>query len=244
FDDLLNAGPEKNGKDLFTCFIQTDGYGCSVQFARRKREEHELSAAPTLILEDFNRAEGEENFIPTTIDPGRKQIFTAAIGHNSNTHQTRRVSDVERRTYTGSRRRQNYVDKLKIQKGIKDIETNIPTAKKTNLETYEAHITYLLEHLPALLQFYSHKSAPFAFYNYQGRQRANAEVANIVLNGGKKYNPQKRKHTKKNRRERRKRRKSKEIGLLEDEKNLKKVEVEKKKEKGKQKQDTSKEDKA
>ena len=46
-----------------------------------------------------------------------------------------------------------------------------------------------------MLQFYSQKSAPFAFYNYQGCQRANAEVANIILNGGKKYNFKKKEST-------------------------------------------------
>jgi hypothetical protein len=131
--------------------------------------------------------------LPSTIDLGRKHIITASIGHKSNNHQVRRCSDLERRYYTGSRRRQNYVKKLKIAKNIKDIETHIPTAKTVKLETYKRYITYLLEHLSHLSQFYSQKSAPFAFYNCQGCQRANAEVANIILNSGKKYNFKKKK---------------------------------------------------
>ncbi|KAI9254105.1 hypothetical protein EDC94DRAFT_243142 [Helicostylum pulchrum] len=211
-DDLKNAN--STGKDLFACFAQTDGHSISLQFVRKRREKY--SETPILALEDFSRTEVEENFLPCTIDPGHKNIYTAAIGHNSKEHQVRRCSDLERRCYTGSRRRQAYVDKLKIAKNIKDIETNIPTAKTVNLETYKVHITYLLEHLPRLLQFYSQESAPFSFYDYQGRQRANAEVANTILNGGKKYNPTKRKNTRKNRAERRKKRKKKEAKLIED----------------------------
>jgi hypothetical protein len=62
-------------------------------------------------------------------------------------------------------------------------------------------------HLPLFFQFYNYKSAPFRFYDYQGRQRSNAEMANILLNGGKKYNLAKRKHTRKYRRRRKKNRK-------------------------------------
>ncbi|KAI9274028.1 hypothetical protein EDC94DRAFT_117097 [Helicostylum pulchrum] len=179
--DLKNAN--STGKDLFVCFAQTDGHSISLQFIRKRRDKY--SETPILALEDFSRTEAEENFLSCTIDPGRKNIYTAAIGHNSKEHQVCRCSDLERRCYTGSRRRQAYVDKLKIAKNIKDIETNIPTAKTVNLETYKVHITYLLKHLPRLLQFYSQESAPFSFYGYQGRQRANAEAANTILNGGK-----------------------------------------------------------
>jgi hypothetical protein len=40
--------------------------------------------------------------------------------------------------------------------------------------------------LPVLFEFYSFKSAPFKFHDYQGKQRSNAEMANILINGGKK----------------------------------------------------------
>ncbi|KAI8054877.1 hypothetical protein BDF21DRAFT_349820, partial [Thamnidium elegans] len=126
-----------------------------------------------LTLKTFDWTEVEENFLPCTIDPDRKHIFTASIGHDSNEHQVRRCSDLERRCYTGSRRRENYVDKLKITKNIKDIESNIPTAKTANHEIYKVHLTYLLEHLPHLLQFYSQEYSPFAFYDYQCRANVN-----------------------------------------------------------------------
>ncbi|KAI8047802.1 hypothetical protein BDF21DRAFT_352010, partial [Thamnidium elegans] len=81
---------------------------------------------------------------------------------------------------------------------IKDIKYNIQTAKTANLGTYKIHQPYLLEDLPRPLQFYSQQSAPFAFYDYQGRQRVKEEVANIISNGGKERNPTKKKNTKKN----------------------------------------------
>ncbi|KAI8049330.1 hypothetical protein BDF21DRAFT_404654 [Thamnidium elegans] len=77
---------------------------------------------------------------------GRKHILTAFIGHDSNKHQVRRCSDLERRCYTASRRRQNHVD--------------------------------------------NQEPSPFAFYDYQDRQQASIEVANIILNdGGEKMKP-------------------------------------------------------
>ncbi|KAI9354461.1 hypothetical protein BD770DRAFT_324804, partial [Pilaira anomala] len=44
-----------------------------------------------------------------------------------------------------------------------------------------------------LFKFYNRQYAPFRFFDYQERQRANNEMANILLNGGKKYNNAKRK---------------------------------------------------
>ncbi|KAI9268591.1 hypothetical protein EDC94DRAFT_646196 [Helicostylum pulchrum] len=138
-DDLKNA--DSNGRDLFACFAQTDGHSISLQFVRKRRDKY--SETPILALEDFSRTEVEENFLPCTIDPGL--IWSVAVTQ---------VADEDK-------------PMLKIARNIKDIETNIPTAKTVNLETYK-------------------ESAPFSFYDYQGRQRANAEAANTILNGEKK----------------------------------------------------------
>ncbi|GAA5800541.1 hypothetical protein HPULCUR_005976 [Helicostylum pulchrum] len=126
-DDLRNA--KSTGKALFACFVrllcslalfacfsQTDGHSISLQFVRKRRDRY--SETPISALEDFSRTEVEENFLPRTIDPGRKHIYTASIGHDSKEHQVRRCSDLERRCYT-------------------DIETNTPTSKTMSLETYK-----------------------------------------------------------------------------------------------------------
>jgi hypothetical protein len=98
---------------------------------------------------------------------------------------------------------------MKIRQNIKEIETNIPTSKTVNKEKCKERFRYVLDHLPVLFEFYSFKSARFRFHDYQGKQRSNAEMANILINGGKKYNPAKRKNTKKNRKNRKKRHKDK-----------------------------------
>lgn len=68
------------------------------------------------------------------------------------------------------------------------------------------YVEYILTHIQALFRFYNFESAPFRFYGYQGRQRANDEMANILMNGGKKYNVAKRR--KNNNRNKRRKRKS------------------------------------
>jgi hypothetical protein len=59
-----------------------------------------------------------------------------------------------------------------------------------------------LEKLNHLFEFNEFKSAPFRFHDYQGRQRTNGEVGNILINCGKEYNKNKRKKTRRNRRRR------------------------------------------
>ncbi|KAI8064965.1 hypothetical protein BDF21DRAFT_427515 [Thamnidium elegans] len=41
-------------------------------FARKRQDKY--SKAPILALEDLDRTEIKENFLPCTIDPGRKHI--------------------------------------------------------------------------------------------------------------------------------------------------------------------------
>ncbi|KAK9764552.1 hypothetical protein K7432_007851 [Basidiobolus ranarum] len=61
-----------------------------------------------------------------------------------------------------------------------------------------------------ILGFNGSLTAKNRFYLYQGVQRARAEMTNILVDGGRKYNKSKRKNTKKSRKRRRKRRKNKE----------------------------------
>ena len=75
------------------------------------------------------------------------------------------------------------------------------------MEKTNAYVTYALVNIPHSFRFYDEKSAPFRFYDYQGKQRSNVEMANILINGGKKYNKAKRKKTKQSRKQRKKKRK-------------------------------------
>lgn len=86
------------------------------------------------------------------------------------------------------------------------MESQIPTPKTVGVSRMGQYIEYILAHIQNLFRFYNFKSAPFRFYDCQGRQRANNEMANILLNGGRKHNEAKRKKTNRNRRRKRRRR--------------------------------------
>ncbi|KAG2229811.1 hypothetical protein INT48_005473 [Thamnidium elegans] len=96
-----------------------------------------------LEIEDFNKPEAEEYFIPCTIDPGHKQIFTASIDHNSDKRQIRRCSDLEPCCYASVQRRQGYVEELKKLHKIKGLEANIPTSKTMQIGNFDVHLNYV-----------------------------------------------------------------------------------------------------
>ncbi|KAI8970480.1 hypothetical protein BDF20DRAFT_916276 [Mycotypha africana] len=84
----------------------------------------------------------------------------------------------------------------------------MPTSKTVHSDgQYLLYLSYVLQHLQAFHGFYDFNSAKFNFNNYQGRLRANEEMANMLIDGGKKFNIRKRKKTNKNKRRKRKRRK-------------------------------------
>lgn len=197
------------GENKFTCFILSDGFGICFGFARKAKDVQEVS----LELEDFRDEEVRRYFQPCAVDPGRKQVFTSIIHHEEGQQEVRRCSSKERTCYTGSKRRANHIDKLKARNGIKSIETDFPSPKTVNNEKWNTYVAYALKYAPELFSFYNERSAAFRFHDYQGRQRANAEMANILLNGGKKYNKTKRKKTKKNRRQRKKKAEAKKLLL-------------------------------
>jgi hypothetical protein len=108
---------------------------------------------------------------------------------------------------TGSRRDQPKLEKEKIDSGMKKIETDIPTAKTASKAQYEKHIRYMLSNLLEIFKFYGPNKAEGRFRRFQGCKRAREEMLNIIINGGKKYNKGRRRHTKLNRRKRKKKRK-------------------------------------
>ncbi|KAI9476593.1 MAG: hypothetical protein EXX96DRAFT_541081 [Benjaminiella poitrasii] len=110
----------------------------------------------------------------------------SAIGFNKDIHQIRSCSKAERANFTGEKRRRMFVEKLKETKGIKHLESNMPTSKTVRVFKYSTCLQYVLEHLQTLFSFYGSKSAPFSIYEYQGKQRANEEIANMLLLHGAK----------------------------------------------------------
>ena len=57
---------------------------------------------------------------------------------------------------------------------------------------YKDYLRKTLEELNHLFEFCGFKSAPFRSYDYKGRQRANDEMVNILIDSDKKYNKRKR----------------------------------------------------
>ncbi|KAI9478562.1 MAG: hypothetical protein EXX96DRAFT_450598, partial [Benjaminiella poitrasii] len=177
----------------FNCVIHTDGYGISFIFVRKKKT---FEARAVLDIQDFETTEVNKHFIPITVDPGKNQIFTAVIGSDTKSHQIRTCSKEERRN--------KYLKALKERKSIKPIEAAIPSPKVSNKANYVVYATYMLTNLQMLLDFHGYKSAQFNFNSYQGKQRVDSEVTNILLDGGKKYNIWKRKNINKKKKRKRK----------------------------------------
>jgi hypothetical protein len=96
-----------------------------------------------LELEDFDQPEFEEHFLPVTVDPERNQVFTDAVGYDSNDHGIRRCSEKERICYVGHKRSQLIVERLKVQREIKDIETNISSPKTVDPTKFSLYLTYI-----------------------------------------------------------------------------------------------------
>ncbi|CEI95016.1 hypothetical protein RMCBS344292_09217 [Rhizopus microsporus] len=130
------------------------------------------------------------------LDRGRKSVLTAAIGLHKTKHQIRRCSTAEYYYITGSTKYLKTLEKPKVEKGIKEIETSIPSPKTSQRAAYPVYIDYILTHVDTLLAFYDYKTAKDRFYLYQGRQRATEEMVNMLVHGGTKHNKQKQEKSK------------------------------------------------
>lgn len=101
---------------------------------------------------------------------------------------------------------------MKNEDGITAIETAIPIAKTAKSSSYWRFASYM----NALLSFYNFSTAKDRFNLYQGRQRAPEMTVNRLLDGGKKYNRQKRfKHERSKKSKKGKRKKKKKRSFAE-----------------------------
>ncbi|KAI7903781.1 uncharacterized protein BX663DRAFT_505200 [Cokeromyces recurvatus] len=175
--EKLQALPEQKEK-MFLNGLYTDGYTCRVLFARKV-----LPSSPEynicLELNDFTNEEVDKHFRLCTVDPGRWDPF---------------VSYHEQQ-------------KRKQRLGVGKIETDIPSPKTVSVEQFVLYITYMLQHMNTLLNFYGFETSKIKWLNYLSSQKAIQESVNILINGGKKYNKSRRKKTKENKKRRRKTRK-------------------------------------
>lgn len=185
---------------MFTNMVTTNGFQLSLHFARPAK-----SPGMELELSDFKEEEIENYFMPCALDPGRRDIFQAAYGAQNTEHEIRRSSTREYYQWTGSPKRNENLKKARKRNGIEEIESNFPSAKTADITRYSEYVRYLFLHLETLFTFYCFDNdAERRFRAYQGKQRAQEELVNVIVNGGKKYNSAKRKHRRRNRRERKK----------------------------------------
>ncbi|ORZ22667.1 hypothetical protein BCR42DRAFT_388846 [Absidia repens] len=73
---------------------------------------------------------------------------------------------------------------------IRTVEAQITTNKTTDLEGIQAYIQSSLQALSPLTEFYGQEAIlGLQFANYQGRQKMDAELVNVLIDGGHKYRP-------------------------------------------------------
>ncbi|KAI8967915.1 hypothetical protein BDF20DRAFT_880218, partial [Mycotypha africana] len=78
---------------LFRNIVRSDGFTVDFIFSKKRKSKEEKTIEDhRLTLEDFDYAEIESGYRPCFIDPGRKDVFTAAIGLDDEKHQVRRCS--------------------------------------------------------------------------------------------------------------------------------------------------------
>ncbi|GAA5813215.1 hypothetical protein MFLAVUS_006689 [Mucor flavus] len=95
-------------------------------------------------------------------------------------------------------------EESKHRLGIEKIETDIPSPKTAYMEQFVLYITYMSQHMNTLFDFYGFETSKVKWLNYLNFQKAIQESGNILINGGKKYNKDRRKKTKENRKRRKK----------------------------------------
>jgi hypothetical protein len=184
-----------NGQNdvLFGNTVKSDGFCVDFLFYKRAYsqtedtiENHDVS------LEDFTFEEVKQYYRPSFLDPGRKSVYTAAMGLNPQEHSIIRCTIKEYYHLTGSTMYAKKLQQQKDQDGITEIESAIPTAKTTKSDTYLRHVEYMLANSTVLFTFYGRQTRRSRFNLYQGRQRAPEMMVNMLLHGGSKYNRKKR----------------------------------------------------
>ncbi|KAI8971504.1 hypothetical protein BDF20DRAFT_884870, partial [Mycotypha africana] len=94
--------PNGDNKELFGNIVRTDGFSVDFLFYKRQQSGHGASFQKfDLTLDDFSLDEVDNTYLPITLDPGRKSVFTAAIGLEYN-RQVRRCTTSEYYHMTGS----------------------------------------------------------------------------------------------------------------------------------------------
>jgi hypothetical protein len=201
--------PNEENKVLFGNIVRSDGFCIDFIFYRRtfgENRDDTLIQNHDLGVDDFSIEEVTQLYRTSFLDPGRKTVYTAAMGLDENQHEIRRCTTKEYYHLTGST---VYAKKLQQEKdtaGITAIEAATPTAKTARNISFIRFADHMLSNMDRLFTFYGFSTAKDRFNLYQGKQRAPEMMVNMLLNGGAKYNRKKR-FKKKNKKEKRKNKK-------------------------------------
>jgi transposase len=119
-------------------------------------------------------------------------IYVSSDGSDKESHQVRSYSTAEFYCRAGFKKTQQRLLKLKKQdaqrigESIEAVESRLSTRKTANMNSYKLYLTDLFANLPRLLKFYDERMCALKILNYIGRQRAEAEMVNIMVTGGEK----------------------------------------------------------
>ena len=175
--------------EMFTNMVRTDGYGIDFILAGRVNQE---TQHPDLELNDFTPDELQNRFRLWGVDPGQVNIFTASDGHGDGDHEVRRYSAAEYYIRAGFKKINEKILNMKnVNEVYMQAERAITTHKTADLAIYGDYVNSILTNIHILLPFHDDRFTSLRLLNYIGRQRADAEMVNIFVSGGKKYLKQK-----------------------------------------------------
>ncbi|ORE12297.1 hypothetical protein BCV71DRAFT_282279, partial [Rhizopus microsporus] len=89
----------------------------------------------------------------------------------SRKHRVHRLSSTEYYNMSGTVNRQKVLQGRKQSLYIERIETNIPSPKTAFIQRYMPYLTYILQHMDVLFNFYNFETAKPKWLNYIGSQK-------------------------------------------------------------------------
>lgn len=197
---------------MFYGYVLTDGVAINFVFSRLPSPSRLELYAPDF---DNSRNTIHQRMNIIGLDPGRRDIVTTAGGVGDAIYPNRQVSTKEYRTISGVTKRRRHLETRQATTNItnddgttssmQNLESTLPTLNTTNMDAMQLSIRSRLSYLNHASTFYGINQSRNRFKAYQGGQRTIATTANIVLNGGKKFerNRRNKAKTKQNRKHRR-----------------------------------------
>ena len=157
--------------------ITSDGVAISFLFARPKRPEVESQKWSSL---DLNL----ENDRLWGVDPGGGTDIFVASDSNQGKHEIRCTSTKEYYRMCAYNRSNQKIKTWKDQnESLKVIERNMPSAKTSNLSTFDNYVQYLHVHHRTIVLHYNSRFNKENFKRYTKKQQAVSEICRRLTTG-------------------------------------------------------------